>query len=138
MSTPFENVTCGRCGGTGHYSFNLIDGTRCYGCNGKGWKLTKRGAAAKAVYENALMVAGNDVTPGMYIWSSFYGKFFKVVSVDYEKRIIYTNGLEIHYNEDKLRRKPVSTDEYNAIVSRALEYQNTLTKQGKPKKGTLE
>lgn len=26
---------CHRCGGTGHYSFNLLDGTICYGCMGK-------------------------------------------------------------------------------------------------------
>lgn len=26
---------CGRCGGSGHYSYNQMDGTRCYGCNGK-------------------------------------------------------------------------------------------------------
>lgn len=25
---------CKRCGGSGHYSFNLMDGTVCYGCNG--------------------------------------------------------------------------------------------------------
>lgn len=28
---------CSRCGGTGEYSFNLLDGTRCYGCNGRGY-----------------------------------------------------------------------------------------------------
>lgn len=27
---------CERCGGSGSYSFNQIDGDRCYGCNGKG------------------------------------------------------------------------------------------------------
>lgn len=27
---------CGRCGGSGRYSFNQMDGDRCYGCNGKG------------------------------------------------------------------------------------------------------
>lgn len=27
---------CSRCGGSGHYSFNLRDGTRCYGCGGSG------------------------------------------------------------------------------------------------------
>lgn len=27
---------CGRCSGSGSYSFNLTDGSRCYGCNGKG------------------------------------------------------------------------------------------------------
>ena len=28
--------TCSRCGGSGHYSFNPIDGTRCFKCAGKG------------------------------------------------------------------------------------------------------
>lgn len=28
--------TCGRCGGTGQFSSNQIDGTVCYGCNGHG------------------------------------------------------------------------------------------------------
>jgi hypothetical protein len=28
--------TCGRCGGRGHYSFNLVHGTVCFGCGGKG------------------------------------------------------------------------------------------------------
>jgi hypothetical protein len=45
-----EKETCGRCGGSGHYSFNMLDGTRCYGCGGSGSKYTKRGAAAKAYY----------------------------------------------------------------------------------------
>lgn len=29
-------VVCSRCGGTGHYSFNRMDGTRCFGCKGVG------------------------------------------------------------------------------------------------------
>lgn len=35
---PYVKVVgpCPRCGGSGHYSYNQMDGTRCYGCNGKG------------------------------------------------------------------------------------------------------
>jgi DnaJ-class molecular chaperone len=36
---------CGRCGGTGRYSYNQMDGDRCYGCNGKKFvavKLTRK------------------------------------------------------------------------------------------------
>jgi hypothetical protein len=47
----FETQTCGRCGGSGHYSFNMLDGTRCYGCGGTGRKYTARGKAAKAYWE---------------------------------------------------------------------------------------
>ncbi|MFK4131910.1 hypothetical protein ACI2KR_06400 [Pseudomonas luteola] len=32
---------CSRCGGTGNYSFNLMDGTRCYGCDGTRYGTTK-------------------------------------------------------------------------------------------------
>lgn len=33
--------TCSRCGGSGKYSFNLMHGTKCYGCNGTGKQKTK-------------------------------------------------------------------------------------------------
>jgi hypothetical protein len=29
-------IKCTRCGGTGRFSFNLRDGTKCYGCEGAG------------------------------------------------------------------------------------------------------
>jgi len=35
----FEQIrykACGRCGGSGRYSYNLKDGSRCYGCSGVG------------------------------------------------------------------------------------------------------
>jgi len=37
--------TCTRCGGTGEYSFNRMDGTRCFKCHGNKFivpKLTKK------------------------------------------------------------------------------------------------
>ena len=45
MGQPFERDSkmyikvkgkCPRCGGSGHYSYNQMDGTRCYGCGGSG------------------------------------------------------------------------------------------------------
>lgn len=50
---------CGRCGGTGHYSYNQMDGTMCYGCNGQRFvvkKLTKKvlAKAEEAVNEGHL------------------------------------------------------------------------------------
>ena len=36
MSEIFPTKTCTRCGGGGEYSYNQIDGTVCYGCNGSG------------------------------------------------------------------------------------------------------
>lgn len=36
--------TCSRCNGSGRYSFNLMHGTKCYGCNGTGQQRTKPSA----------------------------------------------------------------------------------------------
>lgn len=36
-----QQYTCTRCNGTGRYSFNLVHGTKCYGCNGTGKQRTK-------------------------------------------------------------------------------------------------
>lgn len=36
-----HSTVCGRCGGVGHYSFNLMHGTVCFGCNGAGKITTK-------------------------------------------------------------------------------------------------
>lgn len=50
----FENEACGRCGGTGHHSFCQRYGTICFGCGGRGFRLTKRGSAAQAYYNDIL------------------------------------------------------------------------------------
>ena len=60
MKVEYEKQTCGRCGGSGQYSYNQIDGSRCYGCGGSGQKLTKRGAAAKAYADSILDVKIED------------------------------------------------------------------------------
>ena len=43
-----QTSECGRCGGSGHYSYNQMDGSRCYGCAGSGQAHTKLGKRAKA------------------------------------------------------------------------------------------
>lgn len=50
IGEPFENengrrvvkirYNCPRCGGSGHYSYNSLDGTMCYGCRGTGKVVT--------------------------------------------------------------------------------------------------
>lgn len=49
---------CGRCGGCGSYSFNMTDGSRCYGCNGTG-HVTPKEKDLPEVLENAKEVAAN-------------------------------------------------------------------------------
>ena len=38
---------CRRCGGSGSFSFNLKDGTVCYGCNGSGFQMVDAAAIAR-------------------------------------------------------------------------------------------
>ena len=64
MAFLFESVTCTRCGGSGHYSYNPMTGTRCFKCNGHGETLTKRGAAAQNYYRLLLSKRYRDLEPG--------------------------------------------------------------------------
>lgn len=50
-------VDCKRCGGSGSYSFNLLDGTKCYGCNGSGFQMVDLAAVAKRQAKSAAMNA---------------------------------------------------------------------------------
>jgi hypothetical protein len=67
MDTAFETKPCTRCGGSGHYSYCQSHGTRCFGCNGRGWQFTKRGAAAYQMYSDSLHIPASDVVVGQKI-----------------------------------------------------------------------
>ena len=42
----FPIQTCTRCHGSGHYSYNQIHGTMCYGCGGTGVQIVKKAKPA--------------------------------------------------------------------------------------------
>ena len=42
-----QTTECSRCGGTGHFSFNQLTGTRCFRCNGAQLEATKLGQTAR-------------------------------------------------------------------------------------------
>lgn len=50
----YDSETCTRCGGSGHYSYNRVDGTTCFKCKGSGAQLTPRGKAALAFADSLL------------------------------------------------------------------------------------
>lgn len=54
LAELFPTKACTRCGGSGRYSYNTIDGDRCYGCQGTGrmWA-TKKVAAQVEAYRLA-------------------------------------------------------------------------------------
>jgi hypothetical protein len=50
INVAYEQATCGRCGGSGHYSYCQMYGTVCFKCQGRKTVTTKRGAKAADTY----------------------------------------------------------------------------------------
>lgn len=74
----FEMEPCGRCGGSGEHQFNQRDGKVCWGCSGKGERLSARGKRAyealdAALRESAGVVLVQDIKPGMRIHCKAHG-----------------------------------------------------------------
>lgn len=67
----YESEPCSRCGGSGNYSYNQIDGTRCFKCRGCGVQYTRRGKAAQEkvqiLRESKTTMLVEDVRAGMYL-----------------------------------------------------------------------
>ena len=67
-SEIFPTTECGRCGGSGRYSYNQIDGDRCYGCGGTGKAYaSKKIAEAAAAYNEALKSAKQPVAKNLAV-----------------------------------------------------------------------
>jgi hypothetical protein len=165
--TVFETEPCGRCGGSGKYSYCQMYGTRCFGCGGTGKRLTKRGAAASAYLRALRTVKARDVQLGDYIkvdatpgisaggWCRIETMYTRLES---GKSLQPDGSWKVHNHlalegTDKRGQSyglhtfpdadvvlvPKTKAEANAQVDKALEYQATLTKAGTPrKKGTTD
>ncbi len=56
-----HSTVCGRCGGSGHYSFNLMHGTTCFGCSGSGKVATK--LSEKLLATVTVQIANGELEP---------------------------------------------------------------------------
>ena len=147
----FENQTCTRCGGCGRYSYNQIDGDRCYGCNGKGITYTKRGAAAAAFLEALRKVRLDQLQVGDFMLNDSTGKFYRVTDIKPNNSVKSQNKttgvwevldyLEVTTERGGLIgprhtpvRKAFTAEQKAAQMQQALAYQATLTKTGAPRK----
>lgn len=163
-ATRLERETCGRCGGSGRYSWCQAHGDKCFQCAGSGVVLTKRGKAAAAHLTSLRSRAASDVKPGdvirgtgLTVGGNLYGTWQTVVEVlPYENEIrSFIDGIEQPRRADLLtvrttdREGPCShlavapetmfqvrqsAEQQAATLAMALEYQTTLTKAGKPRK----
>lgn len=145
----FETETCGRCGGSGSYSYNAFDGTRCYGCAGRGWRLSKRGKAAQAWHYQRLETPVGQINVGDQLIvdvgiTSPWRRQVTVTAIEPDRYnpgrgpiLRYTinatgepGGLGCANENATFRRVPTADDR-----ERGLAYQALLTKAGKPRKG---
>lgn len=151
MTASFETEPCKRCGGTGHHSFNYTHGDRCFGCNGTGNRITKRGAAASAWMRDRLAMDYTQVQVGQRI------KFRTQVGLQIHHIDCYVASVEISERKSPLKSEPgmrkrvtvttpagreyVLSGDWNHVrrcptqaeFDEALAYQNSLTKAGKPR-----
>jgi hypothetical protein len=156
-----ESVTCGRCGGSGKYPSSLHHGL-CLGCGGRGYRLTKRGAAAAAFLESLRKVPANTLKVGDIIrvgsitmggepfdyfapvtfvgykegdTSGFYeGEVLKpYFHVDTEHAKYGKGGACLCNPTDLVYRRDAKEVRAEQF-KKALEYQATLTQAGKPRK----
>lgn len=153
MPTPFETTTCSRCGGGGSYSFNLMHGSRCYGCGGSGITYTKRGKAARKLFHDLMRVEASKVQPGWLVnWSdltiSGKDKWVRVADVQLKRGTVILNGVpqdsiefttqggnKISIDTGYQIRAVESLTHRDTALAQALEYQNSLNpKTGKPER----
>jgi hypothetical protein len=142
----FEVQTCGRCGGSGRYSFNQVDGDRCYGCHGSGIKYTKRGATARNFMIALQTRPVAELKAGYFFADGAAGKFRSVLSIKESGSCAIVGDVKTYYIDIETKACtygvfPSSNvrfvrDEADRLetVAAALAYQDTLTAMGKPKK----
>lgn len=149
----FEHETCSRCCGDGKYSFNLMHGSVCYGCSGTGYKLTARGRAAQSFLNQMREIPMENFQIGDFIQFDRFSKFAKVTDIQFLSgaEAGYVNNPELQCVSLKVEgytgiigfvgkttyRKGFTAEEKQQQVNRALAYQETLTKMGKPRKEKL-
>jgi hypothetical protein len=155
-STEIETTVCARCGGSGKFSYNAMHGDRCYGCRGTGKVYTKRGKAAAAYLSSLREIPIQDFKVGDLFQVnagplSSKTVFSKIVSIEFLPgidvgyvsypdepcfRIKTANGSGLigFLKSHPTHRKGFTLEEKQEQFRQALAYQDTLTKEGKPRK----
>lgn len=149
IKSVFEHVTCSRCLGTGQYSYNQIDGSRCYGCQGSGVKYTKRGAAARTWWKAQTELRADQVTVGMVVSGMGYSKFLVKTIEPQEQK--FKSGTDTEWRTEMWLSIQSGTHgmtvppnyklvqilkgaEAQELLQRAKAYQETLTQAGTVRK----
>ena len=163
MSKHFEMETCSRCHGSGQYSYCERYGTTCFKCHGNKTVLSKRGAAASAYLTKLCTKLASELVIGDRIASdrmtdggSLYACIATVTAIESTNdsqsgttkdgvttwtthKMIAVTSNNSKYGDMTLvcsLDSPfrVYSIDNNEKIALAVAYQNTLTKQGKPRK----
>lgn len=152
----FETETCSRCGGSGKYSFCEMYRDVCFKCRGQKVTYTKRGKAAQQFYIDLCTVSITEVKVGDIIQCCplHRGSYrAQVVAVEFKKDAgsSLKDGVMVPYDNILLVTEHPKYGRYSLQAStshtlrvyrqgdderlkQALAYQESLTKQGKPRK----
>jgi len=71
----WEIEVCGRCGGSGKFSWCQMHGDRCFGCGGSGKVFSKRALKARAWLKEQCMVLVSELKLGERVVVPGVGKF---------------------------------------------------------------
>ena len=128
-----ETIPCDRCAGTGQHSNCEVFGTTCFKCNGSGRKYTKRGAVVVQYYNNLKMksVKASDIKVGDRV--KVFPQVFTVEKIEIFERHIHLHSkfrITGVFPDSDVQVFTSMTDE--ECLSKALEFQATLNKSGKP------
>lgn len=148
----FESTPCRRCGGSGEFWYRSAYGKHCFGCRGRGHKLTKRGEAARDWYNEKIKIPAIEAKHGQRVFIeafSINGSITGRVTVDkvsvsneftsqdgtthrsYE--LLSVKGTTYRLKGDSVWLVPTK-EQRAAWIKEALAYQDSLTKAGKPRK----
>lgn len=131
MKIQFETQSCGRCAGSGRYSYCPGYGSQCFSCKGKGTRLSSKGQRAKNAYESQIMeylgVPAETLIPGNKVFSKAWGgvmgndspvRLREVTSVDKGRDgrtvLTFKGGCSYGYKPEELVR--LGGDEFKEVV----------------------
>lgn len=111
----FERELCSRCHGSGHYSYNSINGSTCFKCQGRKTTLTARSKQAQEWLRARLSTPVADLVPGMRL-STLTGRM-TVVETQPSSATAITNSVTIPLT-DIVGLKTTMTVATNGTVTR--------------------
>lgn len=154
LTEKFETKTCGRCGGSGHYSYCQMYGTICFECKGRKNVYTRRAEAALAYARELRTVPASDIQVGWLLWigadpmGSHKAGWYAVESISTDGSRYCSKGIDgvetwhpYTYLNTRVCSQGICADgTVQAVPNRerlaeiktlALQYQATLNERGK-------